>query len=66
MGENYNHLASQMSIPKAEPIPRAWHWVDSGPTFLGSGLSIIAVIRSDNLFGPVLAEPRISEAMRRL
>lgn len=55
-----------MSIPKAEPIPRAWHWVDSGPIFLGSGLSAMAMIRSHNLFGPVLAEPRISEAMRRL
>lgn len=55
-----------MSIPKAEPIPRAWHWVDSGPIFLGSGLSTMAVIRSYNLLGPVLAEPRILEAMRSL
>lgn len=61
-GENYNHLAPQMSIPKA----RAWHWVGSGPIFLGGGQSIIAVIRPDSLFGPVLAEPRISEAMGRL
>lgn len=38
----------------------------SGPIFLGGGRSTIAVICSDNLFGPVLAEPRNSEAMRSL
>ncbi|KAJ9488528.1 hypothetical protein VN97_g4752 [Penicillium thymicola] len=43
-----------MSIPKA----RAWHWVGSGPIFLGGGQSIIAVIRSDSLFDIFLDKVR--------